>query len=192
MHHATSSQDHDITVLLTRWKGGDEASLNRVMALTYAKLRVIADGCLTHNPDLSLSGTALVHEAFLVANKRETDWENRDHFFGYTAMVMRHLINDHRKQRDCLKRGGRSKLVEGVCLEDQGIAGNRNQSALVDGLDAFEKIDPGAARILFLHYWVGFNQEQVAELCSLCLTDLKSELRHARTWLRRYLKGDRS
>src|SRR5207245_5500446 len=96
----------DVTGLLRRWEKGDKAALEELMPLVYGELRRLAAHYLrVDRPDHTLQPTALVHEAYLrLVDQRNVAWQNRAHFFGIAAQMMRRVLVDHARRRAAAKR----------------------------------------------------------------------------------------
>ena len=96
----------DVTALLDDWSGGNRTALNQLLPLVYAELRRVAARQLRNErADHTLQPTALVHEAYIrLFDQREVDWQNRAHFFGVSAEVMRRILVDHARRHDASKR----------------------------------------------------------------------------------------
>src|SRR6266536_5672860 len=97
----------DVTALLGDWSRGDRSALNQLLPLVYAELRRIATRQLRkERVDHTLQPTALVHEVYLrLVDQRQVDWQNRAHFFGAAAKVMRRILVDHARRHSANKRG---------------------------------------------------------------------------------------
>src|SRR5215469_17035225 len=98
----------EVTALLSAWRGGDQDAFDQLIPIVYADLRRIAARYMrSENDGHTLQTTALVHEAYLrLTRERERTWENRAHFFGVAAQIMRNLLVDHARRAKCEKRGG--------------------------------------------------------------------------------------
>ena len=98
----------DITRLLHEWRGGNAEALDRLMPLVYGELHALASRYLSHERrDHTLQTTALVNEAYVkLAGQRNVDWQNRAHFFGIAAQLMRRILVDHARHDQRKKRGG--------------------------------------------------------------------------------------
>jgi RNA polymerase sigma factor (TIGR02999 family) len=106
--------DADVTALLLAWSDGDQAAANRLIDAVYDELRRVARRHLRSERDHSLAPTALVHEAYLkLVDQRRVRWQNRAHFFGIAAQLMRRILVDHARFRGAAKRG-RDRTV---CLD---------------------------------------------------------------------------
>jgi len=83
--------------LLGDWSRGNPSALNQLLPIIYEGLRRIAARQLrSERPNHTLQPTALVHEVYLrLVDQRNPDWQNRAHFFGVAAQVMRRILVDH-------------------------------------------------------------------------------------------------
>src|SRR5947209_7350109 len=104
----------EITDLLTRARQGDRSSESQLIEALYGELRRIAGSCLrSERRQLTIQPTALVHEAYLrLSGNRSRDWRNRQHFLATAAHVMRRVLVDYARNRNCEKRGGDLCRVE--------------------------------------------------------------------------------
>src|SRR2546429_7474458 len=98
----------DVTLLLKRFSEGDKSALNQLVPLVYGELRRLASSYMRHErSDHTLQTTALVHEAYLqLVGQERAQWENRSHFFGVAAQLMRRILVDHARAHKAYKRGG--------------------------------------------------------------------------------------
>jgi RNA polymerase sigma factor (TIGR02999 family) len=179
---------HDITRLLKAWSGGDQAALEDLMPVVYTEIRKLARSYLRRErPDHTLQATALVHEAYMrLVDQREVAWQNRAHFFGIAAQIMRRILVDHARMQKAEKRGsGEIPIVldEKLDVPDQQL----DFVALDDALKALGELDPRQARLVELRYFGGLNIEETAEVMNISPATVKREWAGARTWLRREL-----
>jgi RNA polymerase sigma factor (TIGR02999 family) len=185
----TSSRD--VTALLVAWNRGNRRGLNQLLPLVYAELRRIAARQLRgERANHTLQPTALVHEAYLrLVDQRQVDWQNRAHFFGVAAQVMRRILVDHARRHSASKRG------EGVpCMsidEAREVAASNEMPvlALDQALDRLEKIDSDLARIVELRAFGGLTIEE-AHVLNVSPSTAKREWRTAKAWLGRELGLD--
>ena len=184
----------DITALLGDWGRGDEAALNQLLPLVYAELRRVAARQLRNErPHHTLQPTALVHEAYLrLVDQHRADWQNRAHFFGVAARVMRRILVDHARRHGASKRG------EGVsCLsidEAKDVAASSEMPilALDQALDRLEQVDSELAKVVELRAFGGLTIEEAAQVLSVSPSTAKRDWRTAKAWLNRELgSGDR-
>src|SRR3954449_2024961 len=103
----------DVTALLGDWSRGNRTALNRLLPLVYAELRRVAARQLRNErAEHTLQPTALIHEAYIrLVDQRQVDWQNRAHFFGVAAQVMRRILVDHARRHDASKRGDGVRCV---------------------------------------------------------------------------------
>src|SRR5690349_24964880 len=103
----------DVTALLGEWSRGNQTALNQLLPVVYAELRRVASRQLRkERVDHTLQPTALVHEVFIrLVDQRHVDWQNRAHFFGVAANVMRRILVDHARRHGARKRGDGVRCV---------------------------------------------------------------------------------
>ncbi len=185
-----SANPESITVLLSRVSGGDREAFNNLIPLVYQELRRIAEGYLrreSHNQ--TLQPTALIHEAYLrLARSGGAGFQNRSHFFGIAARVMRQILVDHARSRRAAKRGADVK----VPLEprfDSAPQRDKIVIALDDALKTLAREDPGKARLVELRFFGGMTAEEIAECVGTPVPVVRRELRAAQAWLRREIEG---
>ncbi|MGH9843392.1 MAG: ECF-type sigma factor [Blastocatellia bacterium] len=108
-----TSSPQEITQWLVAWSDGDKAALDKLMPLVYTELHRIAKRYMEHeNPGHTLQTTALINEAYLrLVDQSEAQWQNRAHFFGVAARVMRHILVDYARARHRIKHGGEMQQV---------------------------------------------------------------------------------
>src|SRR6266851_9501918 len=108
------SATHDVTQLLARWANGDQGALEDLTPLVYKELRRLAASHLRRErKSHTLQPTALVHEAYLrLVDQSNPRWQNRSHFFGVAARLMRQILVDHARQRQAGKRAARTVSPE--------------------------------------------------------------------------------
>lgn len=181
-----------LTQLLQRWSEGDEAAAAEVMPLVYEELRRLAAGYLRRErPSHTLQATAVVHEAYLrILEQDGIRWQNRAHFMGLTAHIMRRILVEHAREQKAVKRGGGLERV--TLAEAVGLARERSPDlvALDDALQALEKIDSQKASIVELHFFGGLTMDEITEYLGISRPTVVREWRRARAWLYRELKGD--
>src|SRR6185503_6847116 len=102
-----TSPSNDVTQMLADWSRGDKAALDKLIPVIYQELRSLARHYMSHErPGHTLQTTALVNEAYLrLIGQRNVEWQNRAHFFGVAAQMMRRVLVDHARSINCSKRG---------------------------------------------------------------------------------------
>ena len=182
---------HDVTMLLEQWSNGDQSALDDLMLAVYGELRRLADRYLrSERPDHTLQATALVHEAYLrLIDQDGVRWQNRAHFFGVAARVMRNILVDHARGHNAVKRGSDSfklSLDEAIgALEQPEV----DIVALDDALAGLAAIDPEKSRIVELRYFGGLSVEETAVVLRMSPRTVKRGWRAAKAWLYRELKS---
>ena len=185
----------DVTALLVSWREGDQGALDKLIPIVYSDLRRIAARYMRSEQEgHTLQTTALVHEAYLrLIRDRDRTWENRAHFFGVAAQIMRNLLVDHARAATRGKRGGGAVEVR---LEDGGAALNAIDPAellaLDNALHRLAKVDPRASRIVELRYFVGLTNEEIAEVIDTSEKTVKRDWSAAKAWLRAELRSNRT
>jgi RNA polymerase sigma factor (TIGR02999 family) len=158
------------------------------MPLVYEELRTLAGHYLRREkPGHTLQSTALVHEAYLrLANQPAIDWQNRAHFFGIAARLIRQILVDHARSKLTAKRDGGLKISLDEALD---VPGGRELDLvrLDDALQGLARIDEQQSRIVELRFFGGLSIEETAEVVGVSPRTVKREWATARAWLFREL-----
>jgi RNA polymerase sigma factor (TIGR02999 family) len=189
-------REREVTALLRDWSGGDRAALERLMPLVYQELRRLAASYLrVERPDHTLQPTALVHEAYLrLVDQRGVSWQNRAHFFGIAAQMMRRILVDHARRRQAAKRDATVLRLQastgsgGDGGGEDGFARDPELLALDQALCGLESMDARQARIVELRFFGGLTVEETAEVAGVSPATVKREWRTARAWLAREIR----
>jgi RNA polymerase sigma factor (TIGR02999 family) len=190
--YASAPQTTVVTELLVRWRAGDNRALESLMPLVYDELRRLAHRYLSkERVDHTLQSAALVHEAYLqLAGHQQPLWQDRAHFFGIAARLMRQILVQHARAHKASKRGGAAcKLTLNDAL-DQAEAADIDVMALDDALQALDKLDHQQSRVVELRFFAGISIEESAEVLGISASTVKRDWNRARVWLYREL--DRS
>ena len=181
-----SSPTHDVTRLLVAWGNGDRAALDRLMPLVYEELRRLARHYMSRErPGHTLQTTALVNEAYLrLVDQEELRLENRAHFFGIAARLMREILVDHARSRQAAKRGGGQYRLSLTKVDRPASGPDMNLLALDEALGRLEALDPQKSRIVELRYFGGLGIEETAEVIGVSPATVKRDWKLARAWLR--------
>ena len=181
----------DVTRLLLDWsQEGNRASLDALTPLVYDELRKLAGSYLRRErPDHTLQSTALVHEAYMkLIDQKNVQWQNRAHFFGVAAQMIRRILVDHARGHQAAKRGaGDAQLSLDEAISVPGQQRDVNLVALDDALGELERLDPQQSRVIELRYFAGLSIEETAEVMSISPATVKREWSTARAWLFREL-----
>src|SRR5262245_18214929 len=181
-----------VTELLRAWSEGDDGALEQLMPLMEAELRRLARGYMARERrDHTLQTTALVNEAFVrLTGARQVRWQDRAHFLGISARLMRRVLVDHARRRGFRKRGGGAERI----TLDEGLATAPDPAfdvvALDRALEALEKTDSRKSRIVELRFFGGLSVEETAEALNVSTDTVKRDWRLAKLWLLRELEGD--
>lgn len=176
-----------ITELLVRWRGGDQVAFDALLPLVYSELRQIAQHYLQRErSDHTLQSTALVHEAYvrLVGNK-VPQWQDRAHFFGVAARVMRQILVEYARSHQAAKRGGgayKITLEEGL-QAPQPV--DVDVIMLDDALKQLASLDPQQSHIVELRFFAGLSIEDTSEVLGISPSTVSREWTSARAWLHR-------
>jgi RNA polymerase sigma factor (TIGR02999 family) len=179
----------EVTQLLAAWREGDQDALDKLMPLVYDELRRIASRYMKReHAGHTLQTTALVNEAYLrMVGQQNVDWQNRAHFFGVAASVMRHLLVDRARANGRVRRGEnpqRVPLDEGAVVSEQK---GEELLALDEALTRLNEIDDRKVKIVELRYFSGLSAEETAEVLGVSEITVKREWLKAKAWLYREL-----
>ena len=181
-----------VTQLLVRWRAGDREALEALMPLVYDELRRLAHHYLRRErSDHTLQSTALVHEAYLrLAGQNPPQWQNRAHFFGIAAHIMRQILVEHARSRGAAKRGAnapRLALDEAIALPQQSDV---DVIALDRALQELSELDAQQGRIVELRFFAGLTIEDTSEVLGISPATVKRDWTTARAWLYRAMTGE--
>ncbi len=181
---AEPSPQRDVTELLTNLKNSREAE-NQLLPLVYDELRRLAAAYMRReNAGHTLQATALVHEAYLqLVDQTRVTWQNRAHFFGVAARLMRRILVDHARARNAAKRGGGGQKL--TLQEAIGLLDTRDVEleALDDALSDLSRLDDQQSRIVELRFFGGLTVDETAEVLGVSASTVEREWRTARAWL---------
>jgi len=179
----------DITALLGAWSRGNRGALNQLLPLVYAELRRIAGRQLrSERANHTLQPTALVHEVYLrLVDQRQVDWQNRAHFFGVAAQVMRRILVDHARRHSASKRGEGVRCVSIDEAKEVAASNEIPILALDDALARLEEVDSDLAKIVELRAFGGLTIEEAAHVLNVSPSTAKRDWRTAKAWLNRAL-----
>lgn len=181
-----------VSELLRSWSDGDDDALQQLIPLVERELRRLARAYMgRERRGHTLQTTALVNEAFLkLTDARRVRWQDRAHFLGISARLMRRVLVDHARRRGYLKRGGdvqRVTLHEGLVTSAEPAL---DVVALDGALEALAKVDVRKSRIIELRFFGGLSVEETAEVLHVSADTVKRDWRLAKLWLLRELEGE--
>jgi RNA polymerase sigma factor (TIGR02999 family) len=182
---------HTVTNLLSRWRAGDPNALDQLMPRVYLELRRLARQYLRkERGSQTLETRDLIHEAFLrLQRQMRVDWQNRAHFLGIAATMMRRILVDRARRRNSAGRGsGRPPITLAPGLP-AGDEGPREILALHHALLELEQVDHELGKIVELRFFGGMEHEEVAALLQVSEGTVRRRWRLARAWLYRTLRA---
>ena len=184
-----SRSTHQITELLKAWSGGDRAALDQLTPLVYQELHRLARHYMARErADHTLQPTALVNEAFVrLVDWKNVRWQNRAHFFGVSAQVMRRILVDFARSRNYAKRGGGARSVSLTEATDLPQERGEDLVALDDALTALAVLDPRQSRVVELRFFGGLDIEETAEVLNVSAATVRRDWSLAKAWLFREL-----
>jgi len=186
----TAGPSQGVTKLLVQWTEGDPRALEDLLPLVYDELRRLARGYLfRERSDHTLQSTALVHEAYLRLVDQNVSWQNRAHFFGIAAEMMRRILVDHAREKNAAKRGDG---IYKVTLDEEIMGpGQRDVEvlALDQALTRLAKLDPQQSRIVELRFFAGLSIEDTASILKISPATIKRDWAMAKAWLFREMSA---
>ena len=180
-----AASPQEITQLLLKWSEGDTDAHDRLTQLVYPELRRIARQYMRReSPAHTLQTSALINEAYLrLVDQRNTEWNDRVHFFAVAAQVMRHILIDHARKHRFAKRGGGAQLVP---LDETAVLRQERAAEFVEldeALARLEGLDARKSHIVELKFFGGLTVDEIAEAMKLSPITIKREWRAAKAWL---------
>lgn len=186
-------QQKSITQILQEYKNGQRESLDELLPFVYDELRGLAKKYLSRErTNHTLQPTALVHEAYLrLLGQKEIEWQNRAHFFGVSARLMREILIEHARMKSRQKRGGEFKTQ--IALDDAVSFSNRKELDVVavdDALSKLEKLDERQARVVEMKFFGGMTIEEIGEVLEISQATVKREWSTAKLILYKMLESE--
>jgi RNA polymerase sigma-70 factor, ECF subfamily len=179
----------EVTQLLVEWGNGDQTALDKLLPLVNAELRQLAKRYMRReSPGHTLQTSALVNEAYLrLVDQKHVQWQNRAHFLGVAAQLMRRILIDHARSHQYAKRGGGAVQVS---LDETAAVTEAKAAELLAVDEALEKLavmDARKGRIIELRFYGGMTEEETAEVLGISVPTIQREWRAAKVWLYRLL-----
>lgn len=181
-----------VTQLLVAWTDGDAAARDELMPLVYDELRRLAHRYMGRERiGHTLQTSGLVNEAYLrLIDQSQVQWQNRAHFFGIAAQMMRRILVDYARSRGYAKRGGDARQVS---LDEVALVSEERAAdvvALDDALKGLAEIDLRKSRIVELRFFGGLSIEETAEVLAVSPGTVMRDWTLAKAWLRREMTAD--
>lgn len=184
----SAESTHEITELLQKWSGGDQAALEELTPVIYAELHRIAGNYMKRErKGHTLQTSALVNEAYVrLIDWKTAKWENRAHFYGVSAQLMRRILVDFARKRPKLE----NDVVCHVSLEEALTVTTERGADLValdESLNRLAQFDERKAKIVELKFFGGLSVEETAEVVKISSVTVMREWQKAKAWLYREL-----
>ena len=184
----------EVTRILGSIAQGDPKAAEDLLPLVYNELRRLAAQKLAReDPGQTLQATALVHEAWLrLAGTTPQTWESKAHFFGAVAEAMRRILVESARRKAYVRHGGGAQRVDVEEVEIAAPLPDEDLLALHEALDQLANLDPPAAELIKLRFFVGLTHEQAADLLGLSRSAADRTWLFARAWLFQQIKKEES
>ncbi|HXT62837.1 MAG TPA: sigma-70 family RNA polymerase sigma factor [Pyrinomonadaceae bacterium] len=184
-----STSRSDVTELLVAWSNGNQAARDQLMSVVYDELHRLARRYMRReSPGHTLQTSALLNEAFLrLVDQKNVHWQNRAHFFGIAAQMMRRILVDYARSRNYEKRGGGARALS---LDEALIVSDARNEEVVNVHEALERLtefDARKGQIVELRFFGGLSIEETAEVLGVSPGTVMRDWTLAKAWLRREL-----
>ena len=182
----------EITGLLIAWSEGDASALDQLAPLINSELHRLAHHYMRRERTGHLLQTsALVNEAYVrLIDWKNVRWQNRAHFFGVAAQMMRRILVDFARERQSLKHGGGTLQVSLAEAAEFVVHRNTDLVALDEALTALAEVDPRKVRVVEMRFFAGLSVEEVADVLKVSKETVMRDWRLAKVWLLRELEGE--
>jgi RNA polymerase sigma-70 factor, ECF subfamily len=177
----------EITDLLIDWSHGDQAALEALLPLVERELRKIAHNYMRReNPGHLLQTTALINEAYLrLVDQKRAQWQNRAHFFGIAARIMRRVLLNYSRDQGREKRGGKTIQVSLSEADAKSPQTSIDLLALDVALNKLSAMDHRKGLVVELRYFGGLTVEETAEVLNVSPITVMRDWNFAKAWLAR-------
>lgn len=181
----------DITRLLKAWTGGDKQALDALIPLVYSELHKLAHAYLNREGgNRAIQTTELVNEGYLqLARQTRVIWQDRAHFYGVSAQILRRILVEQARTRKAAKRGGG---VQPISLDASSILEPQAEvdaADLDEALDRLTALDARQGQLVELRFFGGLSIEETAAVMDISPATVKRSWSSARAWLRKELAG---
>ena len=183
------TSSHEVTQLLMDWGNGNQTAAEKLMPLVYEELHRLAHQYMNkEHPGHTLQTSALVNEAYLrLIDQKQVHWQNRAHFFGIAAQLMRRILVDYARSRRYQKRGGDARQVD---LDEAMIVSQERAAdviALDDALKSLAEFDARKSQIVELRFFGGLSIEETAQVLEVSPGTVMRDWTLAKAWLRKVI-----
>jgi len=186
-----STPRNDVTELLVAWSNGNQAARDQLMGVVYDELHRLARRYMRReSPGHTLQTSALLNEAFLrLVDQKNVQWQNRAHFFGIAAQMMRRILVDYARSRNYAKRGGGARALS---LDEALVVSDARNEEVVNVHEALERLtefDSRKGQIVELRFFGGLSIEETAEILGVSPGTVMRDWTLAKAWLHRELSS---
>lgn len=180
---------HAVTRALKGMSSGEQGAADQLWEMTYEELRRIAYRMLQgERMDHTLSGTALVHEAFVrLIDQNRVEWQDRAHFFAVAAQACRRILIDHARKHRAKKRGGGRVRITIDRLQLEQERKSEDLLDLHEALERLEVLNPRLSRVVEFRYFGGLSEAEIAEVLDVSERTVRRDWVKAKGWLHREL-----
>lgn len=183
----------EITGLLIDWSNGDRAALDKLFPMIEKELHRLAHYYIQRlRPGNTLQTTALINETYIrLVGQKDVHWQNRAHFYGISAQIMRRVLLNYARDQRRLKRGGNAFKVS---LSDIAVIAQEKTDeiiALEEALSRLELLDARKSKIVELRYFGGLSIEETAEVLKVSQITVIRDWNMAKAWLAREIRNER-
>jgi RNA polymerase sigma-70 factor, ECF subfamily len=181
----------DVTQLLRGWSAGDSDAFERVLPLVYDELHRMAARYVAGERSMaSVQATALVNELCVrLLGWNAVTWQNRAHFFGVSARMMRRVLVDIARRRLAARRGAGAIRVPLESIDVAASAPGADLLAVDSALETLAAADPRKAQVVELRFFGGLSVEETAAALGVSVRTVHADWTFARAWLYRHLSG---
>ena len=188
----TTPAASEVTQLLRAWNNGDPSAFDRLIPIVHSELRRLARRYMRdERAGHLLQTTALVNEAYLrLIDARDAQWQNRAHFFGIAARLMRRILVDFARNRNYQKRSGGSRRV---ALEEALTVSSERFSDVVgldEALTALAEVDERKSKVVEMRFFGGLSEREIASALTISPETVRRDWRLARSWLLRWMSEE--
>jgi RNA polymerase sigma factor (TIGR02999 family) len=179
--------------LLKAWCEGDLTALDRLMPLVYGELRRIAGHYMRRErAGHTLQTTALINEAYVrLVDASQIRWQNRAHFLGISARLMRQILVDFARERGYQKRGGGMHQLSFDEALKIGQQRDEDLVALDEALSALAQVDQRKSQVVEMRFFGGLSEKEIAETLRVSPETIRRDWRMAKAWLLQWLSEEK-
>lgn len=183
----------EVTRLLQAWGSGDQEALQQLIPLVYNELHRLAHHYMAAEQSAqTLQTTALVHEAYLrLVDVKNVDWQNRAHFYGICARLMRRILIDFARSRNYDKRGGHFPHIELDEAATVSAVVGSELLAVDEALKQLASVDARKSAVVELRFFGGLTVEETAAALSVSVETVMRDWKLAKAWLLRELSFEK-